>query len=364
MVLEVDFFCSDDESRKVEELEAALESEREKVRKLNEQISNLGKEHVDYKEESSKDAQRLQSEIESLQNRISELQSELDSRPTVKEMEDVKSQLEILLAVEYNRDSTGTESKEDLLIKKNKHLEHQLTTERLNLTETQEELANKNNILAMTKQQLEQQRQLVTRLEEDLLAAQTSSENKAESGPSDLDSSDNTATNMASVLRNQRDRLREKCQQLESKLALSEKEKAGLKSSSEVLMADNVALVERLKYLQGYRRERANVLDIESGLAAEKKYSAHYEEKINPFKEFQGKQRERRRKELGILDRTVFAVGDLVFGNKYARLFVCLYIIVLHLLVMATLVTHHNSINWAKEGIEKFCESHGFSARE
>ena len=207
----------------------------------------------------------------------------------------------------------------------------------------------------------------MARLEEDLVTVQntTTAAVKPTSSASDLDevaAEGSGDSSVVAVLRNQRDRFRKRTQELEAKLNDAEKRNRQLKAEAETAAADNVSLVERLHYLQGYKKDRAaSKIDVESGLAAEQKYSKAYEDRMNPFQEFRGRQRERRRKELNLVDRTVLIVGDLVFGYKYARLFLCLYIMILHVLVMTMLGSmsdrHHRQ---TVDGVEQFCLEHGF----
>lgn len=113
---------------------------------------------------------------------------------------------------------------------------------------------------------------------------------------------------------------------------------------------------------QGYRKNNIAQGDIEAGVSAEQKYTKEYEARMNPFTQFQGKQRENRKKQLGFVDKTVYIVGDLVFGNRYARVFVFLYVIVLHILVMCTLVftshRHGASRLMLIDEALRFCREH------
>lgn len=69
----------------------------------------------------------------------------------------------------------------------------------------------------------------------------------------------------------------------------------GVRNDVAAARADNVALVERLHYVGGYRQQQvsrrsATATDLEAGTSgadAEGRYSKMYEDGINPFKEFQ-----------------------------------------------------------------------------
>lgn len=92
------------------------------------------------------------------------------------------------------------------------------------------------------------------------------------------------------------------------------------------------------------------------------KYLKEYEHKMNPFTEFQGRQREKRKRQLNIIDRTIFNAGDLLFGNRYARLFVFVYVVVMHMLVAPLLIFSSQSHGPARlmvgEEARQFCRAH------
>lgn len=99
---------------------------------------------------------------------------------------------------------------------------------------------------------------------------------------------------MLRVLVGQRDRLRAKVQELEVALAGVRSEAAAAQQQLAAARADNVALIERLRYVGGYRQQMAAArqskgVDVEKGSGADVvgKYSQLYDEGIDPFKEFQ-----------------------------------------------------------------------------
>jgi homeobox protein cut-like len=100
---------------------------------------------------------------------------------------------------------------------------------------------------------------------------------------------------MLRVLVGQRDRLKQRVQELELELAGTRGELQTAQHELSAARADNVALVERLRYVGGYRQQaaaaRSNVGgkgDVESGGGdVVGKYSQLYDASIDPFKEFQ-----------------------------------------------------------------------------
>jgi hypothetical protein len=99
---------------------------------------------------------------------------------------------------------------------------------------------------------------------------------------------------MLRVLVGQRDRLRAKVQELEVALAGSRSEAAAAQQQLAAARSDNVALIERLRYVGGYRQQMAAArqsdgVDVEAGSGADVvgKYSQLYDDGINPFRQFQ-----------------------------------------------------------------------------
>lgn len=171
-------------------------------------------------------------------------------------------------------------------------------------------------------EQLQQRLDLIGRLEEDLLAvrqgsagpaaaveaagaAQGGAAAAAASGPAGVagsgsppaheDASSSSESHMLRVLVGQRDRLKQRVQELELQLAATRGELQTAQHELAAARADNVALVERLRYVGGYRQQaaaaRSHVAakgDVESGQGdVVGKYSQLYDDSIDPFKEFQ-----------------------------------------------------------------------------
>ena len=61
---------------------------------------------------------------------------------------------------------------------------------------------------------------------------------------------------MLSALCSQRDRFRERVRQLEEQLATAHQDHLQLKRDFDTARADNVALVERLRFVQGYQSQQ------------------------------------------------------------------------------------------------------------
>lgn len=117
-------------------MESQLEQSQKSVIALQKEIEDLksARNEMEFKAEAR--VKEIQMELEGKQNEWMSLKTELEKRPTLQQMQQLKDRLKILQAVEYNAGgdeadlSTAADSVEGLLLKKNRHLEHQLTTEK------------------------------------------------------------------------------------------------------------------------------------------------------------------------------------------------------------------------------------------
>lgn len=65
----------------------------------------------------------------------------------------------------------------------------------------------------------------------------------------------------------------------------------------------------------------------------ESKYKKLYEESVNPFVAFNRKERYSRYNQLSAAEKVTLTMGDFFLSNKYSRLFILIYTIVLHLFI-------------------------------
>ncbi|KAL6758283.1 CASP C terminal-domain-containing protein [Haematococcus lacustris] len=272
-------------------------------------------------------------------------------------------------------------SLEALLLQKNRHLEHELTMARLRIVDASSQLEASAAQVAELEANLAARQALVDRLEEDLVASR-----RAAMGPGKPRGSGGAAlsgllkgddqgpgaragrgggveeeeeeegsgdSSMIRVVCSQRDRFRAKVLELEEELSRVRAELAATKSQAATAKADNIALVERLRYVHSFKAQQrtgagagaGTTGDMEAGAEAERRYGRLYEERLNPFKEFQGEQRDKQRSKLHVADQLMFMFGQLVFGSQGARLGTFAYLVVLHLLVVGSLMrmTHQSS---------------------
>ena len=138
------------------------------------------------------------------------------------------------------------------------------------------------------------------------------------------------------------------------------------------LHGDNLRLYEKVRFLEkgaaaagggggggggGNRRSH----DVEAGLASnsiadeamEMRYRKEYEEGLNPFAQFQRKERLQRYAALGPAEKLVMSFSSFFLANRRARLFLFGYILCLHLLTSVSIMEHarhHTPVHLGGEG--------------
>ncbi|KAJ1930863.1 hypothetical protein FBU59_006907, partial [Linderina macrospora] len=212
---------------------------------------------------------------------------------------------------------------------------------------------------------LAEKRSLAEKLEADLLSVQPGS------GPDRASAEDSDAVELQpmgdkdngllAIVTGQRDRFRQRNIELDDELRAQATSLGDLQRQVEQVKQDNLRLYEEIKYLRSYTSSQAsssrNVpfinsdtavismpskyssrsaqVDMDTGVGA--KYKGMYEESLNPFNVFQRRENSRRVRSMGVLDRLVYMVSNLVMGSRRARMTLFAYITLLHLLVMITL---------------------------
>ncbi|KAL3136045.1 hypothetical protein ABBQ32_007079 [Trebouxia sp. C0010 RCD-2024] len=341
-----------------ESLRKELRNQREVVARLHEDMSSSTERLQAEVAEWQGRYGVLQADLQAQQQQTLHLEQELKARPTPQQVEELKQHIKMLQAVGYNamegedvsphKDGTAAEgistrSLEALLLAKNRHLEHELTMARLQVADLTGQTEVSLSRIAELEAELSQLQQLNAKLEEDLLAelaAERSGShmNKAGNGhhPDDESQpglasslghgedwgSDEGCHTMVKVLCSQRDRFKDRAHQLELQLAQAQEEAQAGRSQAEATKADNLALLERLKYVQGYQAQPRTIrkmVDPEAGEVAdsvEGRYSKAYEEKINPFSDFRSREKEARRQQMNVLDRIMFEFGQFISGSQ------------------------------------------------
>ncbi|KAF5322540.1 hypothetical protein D9619_001570 [Psilocybe cf. subviscida] len=362
-----------------ETLSRSLEAQKLKVS----EIEADGRKRVD---ELAKELAKKTSEVEQLRQKLRGLD----------DYDEIKRELEIMKFVEFSgfdandededyptndtdsdwhlpspnpgkATSSSREGKslEALLSTKNMRLQEELTKLRILHAELDESLQNAQKQLESSSQELEKQKQLNEQLEMDLLSINKEnrhsetdndvlshldakkSDTSVRSTPIPFTSSADTS--ILPIVTSQRDRFRQRNAELEEELRKQFQIISELRAEIKTLQADNLKLYEKVRYMQSYREESASgagsravsQLDPLPAPASGRvddmsKYQARYEEAMNPFEAFRGREATRAYQALNPIERGVLTLTRIILGNRRARtIFVC-YALALHMLVLYT----------------------------
>ncbi|KAI0000520.1 CASP C terminal-domain-containing protein [Russula vinacea] len=251
-------------------------------------------------------------------------------------------------------------SLEALLATKNKRILEELTKFRILHGELEASLQRANDDLASTTSELEKHRQLNERLESDILKIEHheqggNGQENGDANPVDAEEDDVLAglglelglttkdkdpavqtkpipftssanTSILPIVTSQRDRFRQRNAELEEELRKQFQIISELRAEIRSLQSDNLKLYEKVRYMQSYRENAHSTLDplpasstIAPSASELNKYSARYEEAMNPFEAFRGREAARAYSNLNPLERGVFMLTRAVLGNRRAR---------------------------------------------
>jgi len=162
-------------------------------------------------------------------------------------------------------------------------------------------------------------------------------------------------TTILPIVTNQRDRFRQRNAELEEELRKQFDIISDLRNDIKSLQQDNLKLYEKVRYMQSYRTGEANATG-PSSIAASfvpgphnaipnipksdesmNRYKNMYEERMNPFEAFRGREQVRAVQALNPVERGVFLLTRQILGNRRTRIAFAIYAGVLHLLVLVTL---------------------------
>jgi homeobox protein cut-like len=307
--------------------------------------------------------QRLAAEEEShrlrmgeLQDQLASLRREVSTRPTKAELEKLQRQLKIFMAIEYSATADMLEGDDDpenealreevsnvehMLLRKNRQLESQLVGLRVRMKETDAKLQEKESDLEKKAQTCSEQAALIVKLEAELVEQeqQIGGEFRLASKVEDTGPSSKKQADMSGLFKEQRDRFRARILEMEQQLDRLESQNATLTTEKDRYYADNIALYERLRFLQhasSTSSRQQSRQSLETG-RVEKKYEAIYEQSKNPFRDFSQKEEKRRESNLNIADRMTLHLSRFFLSSPTTRLVLFFYAMSLHALVFLTL---------------------------
>lgn len=329
------------------------------------------------------------SAMEESQELRTKLQKCLDYDEVKRELEMLKS---IELAVDDGVDdddedtADGTtedrtkDSLEQLLLARNKKLSDDLTILRVEHKEIVQQLDDLKTQLTHSKRDLEESQKLSARLENDLVHLQEEaasglpssgmsvagtytsryprSSRRGRSSPTSSIISGFDGHNRASdeplgggagilpMVQAQRDRFKQKTQQLEEELQKTYTTVTSLRQEVASLQKDNLNLYEKSRYISAYSRGGASSSISDQGphtsvdvsdSASDDRWKSQYEANISPFAAFRGREAARAYKRMNMPERMVFSLTRIVLATRTSRNLFAGYCLALHVLVLVML---------------------------
>ncbi|SGY13423.1 BQ5605_C010g05858 [Microbotryum silenes-dioicae] len=352
----------------------------EQQKEVNEKDRSVSQKEVD---DLIKDREIKAQEIESLKERVRQFD----------DYDEIKRELEIMKYVEFagleteethpfdetvrlpdpNADKANQhrgKPLENLLMTKNRKLQDELTSLRVTHEELSATHRTLSNDLNGLQSRFDEQRSLNDRLENDLLRINQGSQSASAAaaaredplaslnvGKKDLNGVGGSGSNapggtsggftssadisILPIITSQRDRFRQRNAELEEELRRQFETISELRGEIKSLQTDSLKLYEKVRYLQSYRDDtRVIPMKPFGGSKGDEelgKFQNKYDESMNPFEAFRGRERGRAVHMLNPLEKVLLHLSTLVLSNRFSRNIFVVYALGLHLLVLSTL---------------------------
>lgn len=314
--------------------------------------------------------------------------------------DEIKRELDMLKSIELsaNNDEDADEpgsapngvlsdpkknSLEQLLLARNKKLSEDLTLLRVSHKDLLQQLDELKDELSQNKRDLDESRKLSTRLENDLTQLQEEaasgmpssgmsvsgtyvsryqqSTRRGRSSPtssiiSGFDGHSRSSltgesagggSGILPMVQAQRDRFKQKTQQLEEELQKTYSTVTSLRQEVASLQKDNLNLYEKSRYVSAYSRSGTTTSTYgqdqphsSTGATEDStgdRWRSQYEANISPFAAFRGREAARAYKRMNMAERMVFSLTRIVLATRTSRNLFAAYCMALHLLVFLML---------------------------
>lgn len=319
--------------------------------------------------------------------------------------EDLKRELDTLrsieLSIEDDEDADETrlngaaensskQSLERLLLARNKKISNELTLLRVSHQALQTQLEDLQEELSRTNSELEKSQKLSSTLENDLLRMQgeaanvlpssgmsvagtytsrhpTGSLRRGRASPTssiisgyEMQPRTNTLESLRAgepvgggsgilpMIQAQRDRFKEKNQQLEEELSKTYATVTSLRQEVASLQKDNLNLYEKTRYISAYSRGPTTTssssysavpghASVHMDDSTSNRWKSQYEANISPFAAFRGREATRAYRRMSFPERLVFSLTRIVLATRTSRNLFAGYCLALHLLVFLML---------------------------
>ncbi|XP_067864007.1 protein CASP-like isoform X1 [Heptranchias perlo] len=340
-------------------LEVELAAKDREIMQLVEDVQRLQANLTKLRETSASQVSQLEQQLSAKNSTLKQLEEKLKGQS---DYEEVKKELSILKSMEFvPSEGSGSQDTsktlEVLLLEKNRSLQSENATLRITNSDLSARCAELQIQFTEAVKTTGGQKELITKLEQDLSTIQSmSSLQRPDAEGADLSNMEKipepikeaTALfasspsptselpqgqmdSLLSIISSQRERFRARNQELESENRMMQQTLHALQSELDNLRADNIKLYEKIKFLQSYPGRGTSSDDTEL------RYSSQYEERLDPFASFSRKERQRRYLSLSPWDKATLSMGRVILSNKLARTIAFFYTVLLHCMVFLVL---------------------------
>lgn len=364
------------------ELELELQAREKENARLVEDGVKLQANLTRLREASATQIQSLEQQLTETTEELREVKGRLS---TQSDYDEIKRELDVIKMIEFSvkssseedaaasETSKSTKPLEVLLLEKNRGLQNENTSLKLELSELRGHFSSLQTQHSELLQTVQEQKNLIGQLESDLLRVQPYIPHRPEAGGQAATSpsasimsellrdvggggrggggggggrggeeeevervrgSDGGADSLLPIVSSQRERFRQRNMELEAECKQHRSTASILQRETDSLRADNVKLYEKIKFLQSYPGTRKTVDDRE----AMTRYSSQYEAQLDPFTAFSAREKERKYKQLSGPDKATLVLGRFILSNKVARMVAFFYTLLLHLLIFLVLI--------------------------
>eukprot|EP00298_Acanthocystis_sp_HF-20_P007316 c16940_g1_i1.p1 GENE.c16940_g1_i1~~c16940_g1_i1.p1 ORF type:complete len:628 (-),score=263.04 c16940_g1_i1:137-2020(-) len=339
----------------IERLRVSLQAKQEALDQSCNRVLSLTQDLKQLREEKEKEKKRFEEDILKKTNELEEIRSQLNSRPTTAQFEELSRELATLKAFEYGVDldesleSSNADTKQLSILFANKarKLEQELVTLKSAKKEMKQTIDTLNEQLSSALSREEEAKSTIKKVEKEVELLRDFRK------PSDLAEimsglhENSQPQDMVQLFKDQRDRFRQRVKHLEEENASLHEKCVELSKHLESLQEDNIRLYEKMRFVRSYpnqvesRKQSNNYsrLDVESGHQqeenekTEQKYKQMYEKRNDPFAEFSKTERSRSKKNMNFADKIIYETTIRLLEHKQSRMMVLIYIIFVHLIL-------------------------------
>ncbi|PVU98483.1 hypothetical protein BB559_001551 [Furculomyces boomerangus] len=278
-------------SSTVSEFQHRIETQEEEINRLVVEVETLLQNQFSVESSLKQNIEALELEVSGRKAEIEKLSNRIN---ITQDYEEIKRELEIIKSVEYSvnwdedepENSSGNHQPlEKLLIKKTQNLQNSLTSTKNLLTNANTELEQCRHKIKVLEEDLAKKSTLVTKLEQDIMAVESSNLPTITSGENSIDTHNSNEKEVAKsgasvgsgyhpsqeaailpIVTGQRDRFRQRNIELEMELRKQQTMIAEYQEKVERFERDNVGLYQQIRYLQSYSssNNKARFTDEES----------------------------------------------------------------------------------------------------